>query len=92
MYSVLRFDSYSEEWLDFVFSCRRDKDRSVYDIVVGGVANDRVFDTIELYLEGLIGKQEALGRLRFEEPNPQLCIRNQAVIDECLRYLGSEPQ
>ena len=89
---VLRFDSYSEEWLDFVFSCRQNQDQSSYDIVMGGVANDRVFDTVELYLEGLIGKQEALGRLRFEEPNSQLCIRNQLVIEECLRYVGSEQQ
>ena len=91
-FSVLRFDSYSEEWLDFVFSCRQDRDQSSYDIVLGGVANDRVFDTVELYLEGLIGKQEALGRLRYEQPNSQLCIRSQLVIEECLRYVGSEQQ
>ena len=91
-FSVLRFDSYSEEWLDFVFSCRRGQDRSPYDIVMGGVANDKVFDTVELYLEGLIDKREALGRLRFEKPNSQLCVRSQSVIDECLHYVRSERQ
>ena len=91
-FSLLHFESYSEAWLDFVVDCRRDLDHSSYDIVMGGVANDRVFDTVELFFEGLIGKQEALGRLRFEQPNSQLCIRTQAVIDECLSYLRSERQ
>lgn len=41
--NVLKFDSYSEEWLDFILNCRREKDSSDYDIVMGGVANDKVF-------------------------------------------------
>ena len=38
-YKVLIFESYSEEWLDFIATCRSEKDRSDYDIVMGGVAN-----------------------------------------------------
>ena len=91
-FSVLRFDSYSDAWLDFVSRCRRGQDDSSYDLVAGGMANDKMFDTVELYLEGLIGRQEAIGRLKLEEPNLQLCIRSQQVIDECLRFRGSEPQ
>ena len=49
--AVLRFDSYSEEWLDFIMSCRNEEDTSAYDIVIGGVANDKVFNTIELYFD-----------------------------------------
>lgn len=49
---VLKFDSYSEEWLEFILNCRREKDMTDYDLVVGGVANDRVFNTVELYFEG----------------------------------------
>ena len=37
---VLKFNSYSEEWLDFILTCRSGKDTSDYDIVMGGVAND----------------------------------------------------
>lgn len=59
---------------------------------MGGVANDRVFNALELYIDGLINKQEALERLIFEKPNSQLCIRNQTVIDECLSFVGSERQ
>ncbi|MCI9099314.1 MAG: DUF3990 domain-containing protein [Lachnospiraceae bacterium] len=38
-YSVLRFDSYSEEWLDFILKCRRGEDKSDYEVVMGGIAN-----------------------------------------------------
>lgn len=89
-YNVLRFESYSDEWLDFVCACRAGSDASTYDIVFGGVANDRVFDTVELYLNSLIARKEAIDRLQYEKPNAQLCIRSQAVIDGCLQYLGSE--
>ena len=83
---VLKFDSYSEEWLDFVLNCRCKKDSTDYDVVIGGVANDKVFNTVELYFDGLINKAEALKRLRYEKPNQQVCLRS----DEALNYLVFE--
>lgn len=38
---VLRFDSYSEEWLEFILICRSGKDSSDYDAVCGGIANEK---------------------------------------------------
>ena len=87
---VLRFDSYSEEWLDFIVSCRRGEDTTDDDIVIGGVANDKVFNTIELYFDGLIDKSAAISRLRYEKPNIQICFRNQQIIDNCLHFEGSD--
>ncbi len=84
------FDKYDEEWLDFVTMCRRKTDTSNYELVMGGVANDRVFDTIELYFDGLISKREALGRLIYTKPNNQICIRSQRVIDGYLHYERSK--
>ena len=89
-FKVLKFESYSEEWLDFVLSCRSGKNATDYDIVIGGVANDKVFNTVELYFDSLIDKTEAIKRLRYEKPNLQICFRNQAVIDEFLHFEGSE--
>lgn len=91
-FATLRFESYSQEWLEFVVACRHGIDQISYDMIIGGVANDRVFNTVELYLEGLINEREALGRLRYEVPNVQICIRCQEVINECLRYVRSERQ
>lgn len=86
---VMEFDSYSEEWLDFILTCRRGKDNTDYDLVIGGVANDRVFNTVELFFDGLIDKREAIKRLRFEKPNLQMCFRTQKALS-CLIFEGSE--
>lgn len=86
---VLKFETYSEEWLDFILSCRKGSDETDYDIVIGGVANDKVFNTIELYYDGLIDKTEALKRLRYENPNLQICFRTQEVIEKYLSFEGS---
>ena len=85
---ILKFDSYSEEWLDFILKCRREKDDSDYDIVAGGVANDKVFNTVELYCAQLIDKKEAIRRLRYEKPNMQICFRTEEALKQ-LYFKGS---
>ena len=86
---VLKFDSYSEEWLDLILTCRGGRDTLGYDIIIGGVANDKVFNTIELYFDNLIDKREAINRLRYEKPNLQICFRSQVAIDNYLHFEGS---
>ncbi len=86
IYRTREFEIYSEEWLSFISQCRMGKDISDYDIITGGVANDRVFDTVELYFEGLISRSEAIGRLAMEKPNLQICFRRQEVLDHCLKF------
>lgn len=86
-YRGLRFDSYNNDWLDFIVDSRMGKRPWLeYDWVEGGVANDRVFDTIENYMAGQITKETALGRLRYEKPNNQICLLNQQLVDEHLSY------
>lgn len=84
------FHSYNEEWLDFVSACRRNADITTYDIVIGGIANDKVFRTIDLYFSGDMTKDEALRKLKFEQPNNQLCIRTQKTIDLYLKFINAE--
>lgn len=88
--NIKEFESYSEEWLDFILACRSGEDIWKFDIVIGGVANDKVFNTIELYLDQLIDKTEAIKRLRYEKPNLQVCFRTQEAIDRYLWFEGSE--
>lgn len=83
---VLRFDAYTDEWLDFILNCRSGEDTTDYDIVIGGVANDKVFNTVELFFDGLIDKTEAISRLRYEKPNLQICFRT----EESMEYLHFE--
>lgn len=86
---ILKFDSYSEEWLDFILNCRTGKDSTDYDLVVGGIANDKVFNTVELFFDGLINKTEAINRLRYEKPNLQVCFRTDKALS-LLHFEGSE--
>lgn len=87
---VISFDAYDEEWLDFVSECRSGRIQGDWDIIRGGIANDKVFRTLDLYFAGDIGKQDALRRLVYEIPNYQLCFRSQVAIDNCLTYIKSE--
>ena len=86
---ILKFDSYSEKWLDFILNCRSGNDSTDYDFVAGGVANDKVFNTVELFFDGLIDKTEAINRLRYEKPNLQMCFRTEKALS-LLHFEGSE--
>ena len=86
---ILKFDSYSEEWLDFILNCRNGNDSTNYDLVIGGVANDKVFNTVELFFDGLIDKMEAINRLKYEKPNLQICFRTEKALS-LLHFEGSE--
>lgn len=86
---VLVFDAYTEDWLDFILSCRREQDNSNYNLVIGGVTNDKVFNTVELFFDGLIDKVEAIKRLQYEKPNLQMAFRTDKALSY-LRFEGSE--
>lgn len=82
------FHTYDEEWLDFVCSCRKGgNDYMEYDIIEGGVANDKVFQTVDLYMAGVYNKEQALQNLAYEMPNNQLCFVTQKAIDRCLTFV-----
>lgn len=88
-WKVLRFESYNEQWLDFIVRNRRGERVEDYDMVVGGIADDKVFRTIDLYLSGDMTKADALKRLTYEKPNIQLCIRSEAMLRENLTFIES---
>ena len=89
-WNIKRFDSYDKQWLDFVAQCREGKEVGNYDMVIGGIANDRVIITLDRYFIGEISQEEALGLLRFEKPNIQYCIRSERMLKECLTFIESE--
>lgn len=88
-WKVLQFDSYNKDWLQFVAKCRAGKDDTDFDIVIGGIANDRVIQTLDRFFEGEISEDETLGLLKFEKPNIQYCIRSQHMLDKCLKLIES---
>lgn len=91
VYRCKEFLSYDIEWLDFILECRAGSNIYLqYDIVIGGIADDRVYNTIELFQDHLIEKDEALKRLQYYKPNNQICIVNQEIIDKHLIYEESK--
>lgn len=89
-YSYKCFEEYDIEWLDFIVRNRRGEiDTWKYDIVEGGVANDRVIDTVEAYMSNLMPLETALQNLSLHRPNNQICIRSQHIVEEYLHYIES---
>lgn len=89
-WNVKIFKSYDRDWLDFISACRAGEDESEFDMVIGGIANDRVIQTLDRYFAGEIDVEQTLGALRYEKPNIQYCIRSQVLIDKCLTHLESK--
>ena len=88
-FNIKIFKLYDEKWLDYVGKCRKGIQTGTYDIVEGGIANDKVFNTIDLYFSGAMSKDDALGRLAFEHPNHQLCILNQDTMNKHLHFINA---
>ena len=88
-YRVLSFDEENERWLDFVCSCRNGAELNTeYDLIIGNVANDDVFKTVDMYFRGLWDKERVLSELRYYKMNDQICVVNQKTLDEILQFKG----
>jgi len=74
---IKHFEGYNEEWLDFVVMNRNENNLDFthnYDIIEGPVANDKVQNRIDEYLEGKIPKTVFLEELKYHEETHQICF------------------
>ena len=82
--SILKFDLANMEWLEFACSHRRgEKLNSDFDLVIGPVADDRVYSVVVRYENGGYELEEALKRLKSETLIDQIVFRN----EKALKYL-----
>lgn len=87
----LSFIAYDKAWLDFIVGNRQGLNLAKeYDYIEGGIANDRVIDTVNLYIQGFYDAEYALQQLAFHKPNNQICLRNQELLNKYLTYDGAE--
>lgn len=49
-WKVQKFPNYDDAWLDFVSKCRMGKNIGDYDIIMGGIANDKCFAPLTFFL------------------------------------------
>ncbi len=86
------FKTYDEEWLQFIVDSRSGgRPWLGFDYIEGGIADDRVITTVEDYLNGDVSMEYALRRLSEHQPNNQVCLLSQALLDNSLHFLMAEP-
>lgn len=85
--NVLEFTEMTDEWLDFIVNCRRGISHS-YDIVIGAMANDQVFNYINDYVDGILTKEQFWVLAKFKKPTNQICFCSENAL-KCLKYIES---
>jgi len=91
---IKHFESYNEEWLDFVVMNRNENNAEPahdYDIVEGPVANDKIQNRIDAYLEGSISKADFLEDLKYHEKTHQICFCTLNSL-QALNYANKTPR
>lgn len=74
-HAVREFQDAGLEWLELVVRCRSDiYYQHKYDIIIGKIANDNVGETVSYVLQGIMRKEDAIERLRFEKINNQIAF------------------
>ena len=86
---MLVFNGPEEAWFDFVMDNRHTAGFSHdYDIVMGPVANDNVYETLTLFEDGIITKAEAVVRLKTYKLVDQVLFHTEAAL-KFLRFVDS---
>lgn len=82
--TVIKFEKADEKWLDFICANRNGKESFDYDIVIGPVADDKVYRVVILFENGDIDKVSALKRLKAEVLSDQVLFHT----EKALSYLN----
>ena len=86
---ILEFDGASMEWLDMVVSCRSDLSfKHDHDIVIGKIADDNVGETVAYVIQGIMRKEDAIERLKFEKINNQIAFCSERSLKQ-LKFIKS---
>ena len=86
---IIRFDKADKEWLDFVSVNRKGQCQDVYDLVIGPVADDGVYEVVRLYEIGVYDLEETLKRLKVEELYNQVLFHTEKALTY-LKFIGTE--
>ncbi len=85
---VHRFSGPSMQWLEMVVQCRSNVSyKHGYDVVIGNIADDNVGETVSYVLQGIMRKEDAVERLKFEKINNQIAFCTENSLCE-LTYKG----
>lgn len=85
---ILEFKEMTEKWLDFIIDSRHGKVHD-YDIVIGAMANDQIYNFITDYIDGIITREQFWVMSRFKYPTHQINFCTDHAL-KCLEFLSSE--
>lgn len=86
-FKVLDFGEDTENWIDFICNCRDgEREYRQYDVIIGKVANDKVFRVVDMYHQGIWDKERALKEIRVYPNYDQIAFITQAAIDGLLTF------
>jgi len=84
------FEGPTSEWFDFVMANRHDVNFTHdYDLVMGPVANDNVYETLTLFEDGILTREEAIVRLRTYKLIDQVFFHSAEAL-KFLAYVDAE--
>lgn len=87
--NVKHFLAPDEAWLDFVTANRNGEYAGVkYDLIIGAVANDDVYRTLQVYSSGLLSKEQALAALKIKNLYDQYVFSTVAALER-LQFLSA---
>ena len=82
------FREMTDEWLDFIIDCRAGKTHD-YDIVIGAMVDDQIYNYISDYMEGSITREQFWVLAKFKYPTHQINFCSKDAL-KCLEYRGFE--
>ncbi len=85
--NIKEFKDYSDEWLDFVVNCRNGHTHE-YDVVIGPMADDTIYDYIEAYSQGQMNKKKFFELMKFKYPTHQISFHTIKALD-CINFVES---
>ncbi len=85
---ILEFKTMTDEWLDFVIACRSGKIHD-YDIVIGAMANDQIYNFISDYIEGILTREQFWMLAKFKYPTHQINFCTPDAL-KCLKFVSCE--
>lgn len=78
--NIKEFTVMSEEWLDFIIDCRNGKTHN-YDIVIGAMADDQVYNYISDLMDGIITREAFWELAKFKHPTHQIAFCTEEALN-----------
>lgn len=86
--NIREFREMTDEWLDFIVDCRHGVAHE-YDVVIGAMANDQVYNYISDYLDGTLTRDQFWALAKFKYPTHQIAFCTEKAL-ESLEFVGCE--